>query len=90
MYKANPLTWSKYTRVHVPTTITLGFGPHPSALGQLTSSDSVITAFKQELSLPDLLWWVPGWSVVRDRLWGPVSGKLLSQFVQLEGPLVSR
>jgi hypothetical protein len=42
------------------------------------------------MSLPDLLWWNPAWSWVNARLWGPVSGRVLSQLVQLQDPFVSR
>lgn len=89
-YRAVPLTWSKHTRVQVPTTLTLTFAPDPAAVIAATDDIIIITDLKQEMSLPDLFWWNPAWGFVNNRLWGPVSGQVLSRFVQLEGPLVSR
>lgn len=155
-----PLTWTRYTRIQVPTTLTLTFAPDPSAViaatgeppTQLPSSgswslgnsrvfecsssqlrllhtwlatavaavrvaypllcacpcvqtsccrarprcsaaaaaDDVVTELRQEMSLPDLLWWNPAWNWVNSWLWGPVSGRVLSQLVQLQDPFVSR
>lgn len=49
-----------------------------------------MTELRQEMSLPDLLWWNPAWNWVNSWLWGPVSGRVLSQLVQLQDPFVSR
>lgn len=75
--------------MQVPTTITLTFGPSPDAM-LASAADDVITEMKQALSLPDLLWWNPVWPFVNARLWGPVSGKVLSTCLQLEQPVLER
>lgn len=87
-YKAVPLTWTKYTRIQVPTTITLTFAPDPSAV--IAATEYVVTDLRQEMSLPDLFWWNPAWNWVNSRVWGPVSGRMLSQYVRLQDPIVSR
>jgi hypothetical protein len=73
----------------VHTTITLTFGASPDALLSAVA-DEVITSHAQELSLPDLLWWNPAWPWLNARLWGPVSGRVLSGFMRIEEPLLGR
>lgn len=42
------------------------------------------------MALPDLMFWNPAWNWFNARLWGPVSGRVLTKLVQLEDPVVGR